>query len=131
MQRSSSVVPSILAASAVFGLALLGAGCDAPDCSSTCQRLFVDGAVDGTTGCGITHPGQSSEDLIEACNYDCQAALDNPGEMGDYNPDERITGSTSVELVTDVQAAAWMDCVWATDCEFLNDGYCAPTSFSQ
>ncbi len=134
MHRSSNFAPSFLAVLGLSGAALLSAGCETHDCASTCQRLFSTGQVGGTTGCGITQPGQSSEDLIDACNYDCQAALDNPGELGDYNPEERVTGSLTVELKTDMQAAAWMDCVWTTDCKFLSGddaGYCAPVSFSQ
>lgn len=131
MIRHPNFVHSLLATLALGGAALSGTGCETHDCDSTCQRLFVDGAVDGATGCGITHPGQSSNDLIDACNSSCNAALDNPGEMGNYNPNERATGSVSVELETDIQAAAWIDCVWATSCDYLEDGYCAPVSFSQ
>lgn len=130
MRLSTSFAPSFVATLALACVAFLSAGCETHDCVSTCQRLFVDGQVGGTTACGIAHPGQSTEDLLDACSYECEGALENPGEMGKYNPDERVTGSTSVSLETDVQAAAWMDCVWATDCRYLEEGYCAPTSFS-
>jgi len=127
---SQGLRPSFLAPLAFAGgLALMG--CQTHDCVSTCERLFTDGVVDGESSCNIEHAGLSQQDLLSDCQYECEAALDNPGTMGNYDPNERNTGSTSVELKTDLQAAAWMDCVWANSCEFLDEGYCAPTSFSR
>lgn len=123
--RPSFFAPIALAS----GLAL--AGCDTHDCVGTCQRLFTDGVVDGESACNIEHAGLSQQDLQNDCVAECEDALDNPGALGTYDPNERSTGSTSVQLETDLQAAAWMDCVWKTACSRIDDGYCAPTSFSR
>lgn len=100
------------------GLALLS-GCG-PDCQSTCNRLYNE------SECNIQSPGATREELLGRCNTECGNALDVPGEVGDYNPNEYTPSNENIELENDKRAAVWMDCVAATSCEFLNDGYCAP-----
>lgn len=132
MKPSPVPLHLLRAALTVAAAGLLGAGCDTHDCADTCGRVFEQGLVGGEQACAAEHPGQNTEEAVEACLSECEDALDNPGPMGSYNPNERASGSqASPELVTDMQAAAWMDCVWTTDCDFLREGYCAPVSFGQ
>jgi hypothetical protein len=99
----------------------LATGCG-PNCQSTCDRLY------GTSGeaCAIARPNTSEADLKSTCMNACLGALDNPGGLDGYDPDERQGSSASVELETDKQAAVWMDCIATTSCEDLEKGYCAP-----
>lgn len=110
-------------------LALVGivAGCG-PDCLSTCQRLHGDATLsDGSQQCRILRPGTQSSDMIRECVASCEGAMARAGELGGYDPTIRTPPSEASILSNDRQAAAWMDCVNATACEDLNDGYCAPT----
>lgn len=108
----------------IVGLLLLSvgaAGCNADlDCQSTCNKLYQ------TEECGIPSPGSTQSELIDLCNTSCNNALDVPGEVGDYNPDEYTPASANIELKNDKQAAIWMECISETSCDFLQDGYCAP-----
>lgn len=110
----------LLAALLVSPFAASGCG---PNCQSTCDRLF---SVDE---CGIQRNEKSPEEVRNDCLASCDEALANPGPLGDYNPDERKSGSQTVKLETDQQAAAWMECVEETSCSYLEDGYCAPVWF--
>ena len=105
-----------------FGLLAVGmVGCSADlDCQSTCNRLYQ------TEECGIASPGSTQSELLDLCNNSCDAALDIPGEVGDYDPNEYTPASVSIDLENDKQAALWMECVSVTACELLNEGYCAP-----
>ncbi|MEZ4241548.1 MAG: hypothetical protein R3F59_36455 [Myxococcota bacterium] len=52
--------------------------------------------------------------------------------MGDYNPYNRANPSDPPQLENERQAAAWMECVWSTDCEQLmptTGGICAPVVY--
>ncbi len=102
--------------------ALFTTGCG-PNCQSTCDRLY------GQTGddCGITRPGAASPTKLKnECMNVCEAALDIPGDVGNYNPDEWQGSSSSVTINNDKQAAIWMDCIAETSCDDLEKGYCAP-----
>lgn len=112
--------PSLLLALLAFPLA--SAGCAGPTCESTCDKLFQ------TDQCNIEQPGVSQADERDACVSACESALDTPGDIDDYNPNERSSDRSRV-LQNDQEAAAWMECVSTTACEFLDDGYCAPVSF--
>lgn len=106
-----------------LGIACAGAwllvGCG-PNCQSTCQRIY------DPNECGIAVPGESWQESSRRCADSCEDALDRPGEVGDYNPFEHQTGGASAELENEKQAALWMDCVEATQCEDIDDGVCAP-----
>ena len=106
-------------------------GCGSgPDCQSTCQYIYGDGnqRLEGEleTNCGIPRPGRSTEELIENCLVSCELALEEPGEIGTYDPNTRQGSDVSIELDNEAQAAVWMECVTASDCERLEEGYCAP-----
>jgi hypothetical protein len=105
-------------------LALVGCG---PNCQSTCDQIY--------NACGIIKPGQTTQELVGRCNEECESALRESGELGDYNPNTRRSSAASIDIENEVQAAAWMDCVWfiAPDatpeqCADLDpsSGYCAP-----
>ena len=117
---------------ALLGLVgLFMAGCG-PNCQSTCAHVFDE------SECSIARPGIDSYEQIKNCVTACEYALSQPGEIGDYDPD-RPNYSSNLELENERQAAAWMDCVWATapegsisgsdECRALDEGYCAPTNF--
>jgi len=99
----------------------LAQGCG-PNCQSTCDKLY------GTTGdaCSIQRPNTSEKELKTTCLEKCNAALDVPGELEGYDPDQQQGSSSSVEITNDKQAAVWMDCIAETACEDLDHGYCAP-----
>lgn len=108
----------------MFLALLMGCG---PTCQNTCRQVFVT--------CAIEKTGQSQNELIGDCTRECEAAMARAGDQGDYEPDIRRTTAESIQLETDAQAAAWMDCVWdhAPDgtpeqCLDLDPrtGYCAP-----
>ena len=100
-------------------MASLNVGCG-PTCQSTCSRLYYEDE------CGIPTPGRDTDDAFRDCVGMCQGALKHPGEMGVYDPDERLTSGESIELQNEVQAAAWMDCIEQTACDQIEDGYCEP-----
>lgn len=123
--QSDSLFSLIRLASVAVTVSLLAPGCG-PNCQSTCDKIFLA----EPTGCGIEHPGKSSDDERRDCISACADALDIAGAIPDgYDPDERQSGSQSVQLETDEQAASWMECVDRTACDYLNDGYCAPVWF--
>jgi len=106
----------------IAGLCLLAigaAGCG-PDCQSTCNILYQ------SEECGIASPGSTQSELLSTCLDACENALEIPGELGRYDPNERTPSSQNVELKNDKQAAVWMDCVVETACENIEEGYCAP-----
>ena len=103
-------------------VAQLAVGCG-PNCQSTCNRLYVE------EECNIQRPGYEGEkvgELIQQCMDLCEGALEVPGELEGYNPDDRVGSSDSIDLENEKQAAVWMDCIAETSCEDLNQGYCAP-----
>jgi hypothetical protein len=107
-----------------LALAPLAAGCG-NDCQSTCQRIYGD-----KPNCQINSAGTSPDErevLVTQCEDHCKQALEKPGPVrSSFKPNERTPKKSSVELTTDKEAALWMDCVEATACDLLEDGYCAP-----
>lgn len=105
---------------ALFAAGTLLQGCG-PTCQSTCQRLYAPNE------CNVPIPGVPDwTDSYKDCVDMCKPALGIPGELGDYDPDEQRSGSATVSIDNERQAAAWMDCVAETDCERINEGYCEP-----
>ncbi len=116
----------------LFGLGVLVSvvaglvGCG-ENCQSTCDQVY--------NVCGIEKPGQTRQELLRDCRNECTDALRQSGPIGDYDPNRPRSSSESIEIVNDEQAAAWIDCVWATapdgtpeQCEDLDprSGFCAP-----
>ncbi len=113
-------------------VAALSAGCGGPDCQSSCERLYGDGPED----CNLQVPGTTSEEMFGECLAHCNDAMARNGEIGTYNPNERMTGEVSLD--NEKQAALWMECVEKTACGSpstnganavpgLSTGICAPT----
>ncbi len=119
--RSAFLRPALLTGAGV--LLGLTTACG-PNCQSSCQRIY------SSSECNIAVAGFDSPDgkaeLIRQCVDDCDYALRFPGELGDYNPNERHTSGETITLANEEQAAAWMDCIDTVDCSQLNDGFCAP-----
>lgn len=74
-------------------------------CQSTCDHVYA------SSECGIHIPGATTDKVIGDCVRSCERALSTPGDMGTYDPHARNPG-VKIELETDQQAAAWIDCVW-------------------
>ena len=91
-----------------------------PDCQSTCNKLYQQ------YECGIERPGTSLNERVKRCMDECNSALEKPGPLGDYSPNEETSRSEDINLENDQQAAAWMDCVQNTACENLKRNFCAP-----
>jgi hypothetical protein len=109
----------------VLSVASALAGCG-PDCRESCHKIFGDGAED----CNINPPGLSDVEIAnleDQCVSQCANALANPGAPT-YDPNERNGNQQGVEMITDQDAARWMDCVTESACDYLNSGYCAPTT---
>lgn len=104
------------------GAALAGCG---PNCQSTCERIYDQ----NSPNCGIRIPGTEVDDNIDDCIDACELALEQPGDLGNYDPFNPNTGGAAVQLENEKQAAVWMDCVENTSCPDINDGFCAPISF--
>jgi hypothetical protein len=120
---------SVMAQALVLSSALWASACG-PNCQQTCNHIF-----DGS-GCGLEQPGTTAADQIGRCVEECEGALQQAGTVGSYNPTEPNYTGKDVDLANEQQAAAWMDCVWfytpdstKDQCESLEQGYCAPTSF--
>ena len=110
-----------LALALVASIAAFATGCDTLNCQSTCNRLYQE------SECNIGSAGVTRDDLVTTCLTECEAALDVPGDVGDYAPDEYVPANESVTLENDKQAALWMECIDTTDCKLLEEGhYCAP-----
>ncbi|MCB9761777.1 MAG: hypothetical protein H6739_18185 [Alphaproteobacteria bacterium] len=108
--------PLILAIS----LLALGTSCG-PTCKSTCERLYGD-----TPDCAIERPGRTRTDLLDFCMTECTTATGIPGDVGDYDPYERLSSAEAATLENRAQAEVWMDCVAETSCDRFSEGYCAP-----
>jgi hypothetical protein len=107
---------------AAVGLAAL-AGCGDRTCQSTCLRIWDEAQ------CGVQLTGIDPAEAISDCRNQCEDALANAGEMGDYNPFGKVDPLDPPLLENEKQAAAWMDCVWETDCALIQPeggGICAP-----
>ncbi len=100
------------------GLAALLAGCDAPNCQNSCFTLY-----DPESQCSSDVRGFTPEEAIEQCVDECDEALRQPGGMEGYIP----TSNQGAPLVTETQAAAWMECIDNEPCEDLaRGGGCFP-----
>lgn len=117
----------------LLALAALAAGCDSdcpggtdcasgPSCYSACEKLYGEG--DGA--CNIQIPSRTGQEMQGDCISHCVSAMNNAGEIGDYEPNERASSDDQVALENEQQAALWMDCVAETSCENLEKNYCAP-----
>lgn len=104
----------------------LSVGCG-PNCQNTCAQVYAQ--------CGIQKAGRTALELENTCVDECNAALTENGDLGDFNPLERRSSNADIMLENDQQAVAWMDCVWekAPDatpeqCMDLDPstGFCAP-----
>ena len=91
-----------------------------PDCQSTCNKIYQ------TDQCSIPRPGRTVDESVKYCMSECTSALEKPGAVGDYNPNDETPRSETPVLENDQQAAAWMDCVLNTACNNLQSNYCAP-----
>jgi hypothetical protein len=105
---------------ASFGLMALLAGCG-PSCQSACRRAYAPDE------CSLQVPGADSwTEPYADCVDECEFGLSQPGGLDGYNPNERDNTGAAIRLETEMQSAAWMDCVANTACDRLADGYCAP-----
>lgn len=111
----------------ILAVALGAVGCG-PTCQESCNRLYAA----EPDGCDIQLPAVTRDEVTRSCVSECEAALTQTGELGDYDPNRRRASDVTVRLENEMQAAEWMDCVEATSCENLNPrtgGYCAPVTF--
>ena len=129
--RMVPALPALRRAASAFTLLLAAAGlvgCAQHDCHTSCSKLFGDG--DGE--CAIQVPGHADAngqaEIEQQCEGYCDAAMNQSGAVGDYDPNVRASGNEDVGLENDAQAALWMDCIDDTDCADLNNNYCAPTT---
>lgn len=102
--------------------AALVAGCD-KNCQSTCHRVY------SPSECNVVVPGVTADSMEKQCNAECEEALTQAGEMGDYNPYNQRDPTENFQLQNEKQAAEWMDCVWKAECEDLDPregGVCYP-----
>ena len=106
------------------GITLLATACG-PNCQSACQQIHGP----APDYCGIVTPGKDPDASRKDCVSECEFALTQAGEVGDYNPFEPITTGASATLDNEKQAALWMECVDSKSCTDLSDGYCAPSLF--
>lgn len=109
---------ALLLLTAVGAVALLTA-CG-PNCQDTCEKLYTE------SQCDIERAGRTPDRLITDCMDFCQEALKVPGEIGSFNPYEKVGSGQSITLENEQQAAIWMDCVAETACENIQTGMCAP-----
>lgn len=118
MSRGSSWWGAVGAVS-VATLALLS-GCNR-NCQNTCSYIYDE--------CGMEVPGVTKAQSLTDCQQTCEDALKNAGTLGDYNPLGRDVSGEGRDLENEVQAAAWMDCVWEVGCEDIGlngAGLCWP-----
>jgi hypothetical protein len=84
------------------------AGCNR-NCQNTCTRIYDE--------CDINVPGVTKTQSVADCEQSCESALKKAGTMGAYDPFGRDISGDGAELENEVQAAAWMECVWEVGCE--------------
>ena len=127
LQEVGAIMNRSMGALLGLGISLIGLVACGPNCQNTCDQVY--------NACSIDKPGQTKSELLRDCNNECNSALQNSGEMGEYDPFARRSSSQSITLENETQAAAWMDCVWfyAPDaspdqCADLDpsSGFCAP-----
>lgn len=127
LQEVGAIMSRSLVALVALGVSLVGLVACGPNCQNTCDQVY--------NACSIDKPGQTKSELLGSCNDECNSALQNSGDLGEYDPFARRSSSQSITLENEAQAAAWMDCVWfyAPDatpeqCADLDPsaGFCAP-----
>jgi hypothetical protein len=121
--RARPIAHSVLLVASVVLTGLAGCGDDTRSCQNACGRAF------GSDRCNVQVPGQGQSELINDCIDECEAALRQTGELGNYDPDDRSSVSTQdgdfgFTLQNERQAAVWMDCVLERTCESLDEGFC-------
>ncbi len=105
-----------------LALLFLSSGCVGSVCGPSCQKIY--GSDEGE--CAIPVPGYEPEELLAQCLDMCREAASVTGDVGDYDPDERVPSNQEVTLENRAQAKLWAECIEQTDCSDINDGYCAP-----
>ena len=95
-------------------------GCGS-NCQAACNYKY------NISECSVLPPGwgDRSDELIQMCIAECENALEKPGDVGSYDPDDRNTSGEAVTLENERQAALWMDCILESACERIEQGYCA------
>ena len=124
------------------------------ECSQACEKLY---GQEGE--CQFTSPGDpDGEQSAAICMEECLVAMskvnscDSPRhfgytitrpisrisnlgkeectrDAGDYNPDEKVPSSQTVELENRAQAELWMECIEEKSCEMIKSTggrFCAP-----
>ena len=110
--------------------AALQAGCG-ENCQSTCDHIYSE------SECDVRELGRTADRSIRDCVARCENALQQVGDLGDYDPYVKRPATEKVELENEKQAAAWIDCVWdfapqqgpsagCVDIDPATGGYCAP-----
>jgi hypothetical protein len=102
-----------------LGVAALAPGC-AENCQDSCSRIYDE--------CNISIIGVPADKSQADCEAHCEAALEEVGEMGGYDPWKKDNPLNPNTLNNEKQAAAWMDCVAETPCADMDPsvGICAP-----
>lgn len=94
-----------------LALAVLCTGCS-PTCQSTCNRYY---SVDE---CDAKPAGIEEDEALKACVEVCESAITQPGPAPSPT-DPRFSGTASApptrspQIDNELEAAAWMDCVWS------------------
>ncbi len=128
--RTHSATLTSRGAFTVAGLVALALGATActPTCQSTCSRYY------SVEECDAKPAGIGEADALKACTQVCEAAIVQPGPAPAVN-DTRFSGTApapptkSPQITNELEAAAWMDCVWSfetrEECnESLDKQYC-------
>jgi len=94
-----------------LALAVLGTGCQ-PTCQSTCNRYY---SVDE---CDAKPAGIDEDEALQLCLQTCSDALDQPGPAPSptdarFSPTNSAPPTRSPQIENELEAAAWMDCVWS------------------
>ena len=97
---------------------VVGCSKSSNECLTTCTKIYE--------GCEILRPGASQDQLIDSCMEQCTNAMSTKGEVGDYNPYQKLPPSEKPELENKEQGALWMECVAETSCDLLEENYCSP-----
>lgn len=97
-------------------------GCAGSVCDPACEKIY--GAGDGE--CNIQVPGRTNDEDLATCEDACKQAWQQPGEVGDYDPNVRAANNTDVSLENRAQVELWAQCIDETACTDINEGYCAP-----
>ncbi len=103
-------------------------GCGGLNCYDSCYKIYGESECNLVTVSNSLN-GQDWSMFLDQCVEECETALSTPGEMGDYNPSFVYDAADPPHLETELQAAAWIDCVASSTCEDLDPATvtsCAP-----